>query len=145
MNDEQRAGTAGVAVPLRTILLGVALAVIVGLVVAASVSTPNDTADTADTADQPDQEAAPDLVAEIESALKNAATAEESYLTTHSRYTERIEDLQAEGLLVPPNIQILVQARGGRGYCIMAGTAQVVLHYDSDTGAPAQGPCPPGG
>lgn len=53
-----------------------------------------------------------------ESTLKNAATAEESYATVNDgRYTDRIADLEAEGLQVPPEVVVSVFASDS-AYCI---------------------------
>ena len=84
--------------------------------------------------------------AEMESALKNAATAEESYLTVSRQgtYTSSLEVLENEGLFVSPDISLRIEVEGGTRYCIEATHDQLpdeVTHYDSDEGQPLDGPC----
>lgn len=85
-----------------------------------------------------------DRVIEVESALKNAATAEESYATVNDgRYTRDIADLEREGLQVPPNVKLRVVGRARDGYCI-EGRARGIdgtMHYSSTTGSPEAGSC----
>ena len=85
-------------------------------------------------------------VALAQSTLKNAATAEESYATTaDGRYTRRIGDLEAEGLAMAPEVQLRVIGPVREGYCLEATVIGLRgrLHYSSDEGTPARGPCPP--
>ena len=78
----------------------------------------------------------------LQSIVKNAAVAEESYLTSNGTYTDSVEDLEAEGLDVPEGITVEVEADEGTAYCIQASDdSGSVFHYDSTEGEPAQGPC----
>lgn len=85
--------------------------------------------------------------AELESILKNAATAEESYATVRpGRYTDDLSKLEEEGLELREGIELTVTV-GGDQYCIEAVSVDedATLHYSSTTGRPKPGPCPRGG
>ena len=85
---------------------------------------------------------------ELESVLKNAATAEESYAVGNKgRYTEDVSELKKEDLMIPDGIELTIKV-SGRQYCIEAlsvetGAVEVAatLHYSSRTGRPEPGPC----
>ena len=79
---------------------------------------------------------------EIQSQLKNAATAEESYRTSHERYTRVLNDLKAEGFRNVRRVSVLI-ARAGEGYCIEAQHTGLgeVWHYGSRVGRPMRGGC----
>ena len=81
--------------------------------------------------------------AQVESMLKNAATAEESYLTTHSEYTTDVRALYEEGLTLIEYIPLTIEVSGSRSYCIRAVHARLpgddpwkVATYSSDVGRP---------
>src|SRR3712207_948120 len=58
---------------------------------------------------------------QMESAVKNAATAEESYLTSNTGYTTDVSALQsAEGLKFASEVNLTVDVDGGKAYCIKA-------------------------
>jgi hypothetical protein len=75
--------------------------------------------------------------------MKNAAIAEESYLTDYpSGYTSSVANLTSEGLLLLPGEELAVAANGTRSYCIIGsddGGATWYL-YDSLTGVIANTP-----
>lgn len=88
---------------------------------------------------------------QIQSALKNAATAQESYLTTHPTYAAAGQvsgasnSLAAEGYKAAPEVQLVIVTGTANRYCMSAthtslGTG-VVYYYDSDVGAPNQTAC----
>jgi hypothetical protein len=82
-------------------------------------------------------------LAQVESTLKNAATAEESYATVNEgRYTDQIAALEAEGLQVPPEVVLTVLA-SNKQYCIEGSSEELgaTLHYSSTEGLPRPGPC----
>jgi type IV pilus assembly protein PilA len=56
---------------------------------------------------------------QVESALKNAATAEESYLTTNPGYTSTEADLVSEGFKKASRVVVEIAVNGGTGYCIL--------------------------
>ena len=57
----------------------------------------------------------------MESAVKNAATAEESYLTSNTGYTADVSALtSAEGLKFASEVNLTAAVDGGKGYCIKA-------------------------
>lgn len=78
----------------------------------------------------------------IQSQLKNAATAEESYRTGHDQYTRVLNDLKTEGFRNVRRVSVLI-ARAGEGYCIEAQHAGLgeVWHYGSRVGRPVRGGC----
>lgn len=81
---------------------------------------------------------------EVESHLKNAATAEESYLTTTLKsYTTNVADLEGEGLRVDEAISLVIEIEDARFYCIQATHDLLpedhpwkVATYSSDIGRP---------
>jgi hypothetical protein len=82
-------------------------------------------------------------VAQLESTLKNAATAQESFATTNAgAYTDQIDDLEGEGLQVPPEIVLTVLAGGGQ-YCLEASSEELdaTIYYSSTEGTPLPGTC----
>ena len=82
---------------------------------------------------------------QIQAGLKNAATAQESYLISNATYTANANDLTAHGLRVHPAVVVNVRsADGSSGYCLEAIHEQLpneVWNYDSDIGEPLEGPC----
>jgi type IV pilus assembly protein PilA len=89
-------------------------------------------------------------VAQAESTLKNAATAQESWATGagDGNYTEATADLRAEGFrYATSEISFNVDAAtttAGLEYCMEADSLQddsIDLRYDSDVGAPVEGEC----
>lgn len=88
------------------------------------------------------EQASSESRAELEAALKDAATAQELYLTRSGAYATRIARLEEEGLVVPDGITINLYARGRSLYCIEASDeAGLVLHLDSRHGVPTDGEC----
>jgi len=77
---------------------------------------------------------------QIESALKNAATAQESYLTTNSNYATTTGDLTSEGLKYATSVTLTITTQGGTGYCIKGNHADlpatVDYWYHSSEGRP---------
>jgi len=81
---------------------------------------------------------------QVDAALKNAATAEESFATSSGGlYTAEISELEEEGLQPTENVTIVVIEYSDLGYCIEAAHARLtnVRHYSSDEGRPLQGAC----
>lgn len=82
---------------------------------------------------------------QTQSALKNAATAEESYRTTTQDYTERMRDLKDEGLTWNEDrINMFVSWATTDGYCIHARHRAMSrpFHFAQNRGRPERGPCP---
>ena len=82
-------------------------------------------------------------ISQSESALKNAATAQESYATgNNGAYTDDLGTLEDEGynevsgVTIDPNVTT-------DGYCITATHTQDIptYEYDSDVGKPEEGNC----
>ena len=80
---------------------------------------------------------------QVESQLKNAATAEESYLTTHEAYTRVLNRLKEEGYRSNPRVAVIIDRAGTRHYCIEAQHAGLgeIWHYSSSEGMPRPGRC----
>jgi type IV pilus assembly protein PilA len=79
----------------------------------------------------------------MQSDLRNAAVAEESYFTANSAYTGVIANLETEGFNPSTNVTLVVASADAAGYCINASYAGygAVYHLDSDDGDPRTGPC----
>lgn len=82
-------------------------------------------------------------VSQSQSALKNAATAQESHLVDAGAYTDVTADLVTQGLKTAPDVTITTAGNAGTDYCITAvhaslpaGHAWKTATYDSDEGAP---------
>jgi type IV pilus assembly protein PilA len=95
-------------------------------------------------------------VAQAESALKNAATAQESYLTANDEYAFGATGLTAleddEGLKYAGDVTLTIVAPAAAGdatrYCMQARHDKLdgaspadTWHYDSNSGAPEDGVC----
>jgi type IV pilus assembly protein PilA len=90
-------------------------------------------------------------VSQSQSALKNAATAQESWIAadTTRDYTLNLVDLESEGLEVASDVTISVDnVVGAESYCIEALHAKLpaahpwkTSHYDSAVGKPETGGC----
>lgn len=107
---------------MKKLLLSLAL--LIGLTVPTSASTPRD---------------------RTESTLKNGATAEESYRTVNPSYTERNRDLRDEGLMWNEDrIKFFVSWATDSDYCLHAkhDAMSRPMHYSSSVGMPERGPCP---
>jgi type IV pilus assembly protein PilA len=79
---------------------------------------------------------------QMESALKNAATAQESWLTSNTSYTSALSNLSNEGLKYAPDVDISVQGATGTHYCMAAthdSLGTVTYWYSSNTGRPVTG------
>ena len=82
---------------------------------------------------------------QMESALKNAATAQESYLTTDTAYTDDTALLASEGLKAAPDVELSVIDADGTMYCMNATHSSlddVTYYYSSEEGRPVTGACP---
>jgi type IV pilus assembly protein PilA len=87
--------------------------------------------------------------AQQESAVKNMATAQESFLAdpANTGYATTVADLEAEGFTfsatdVTPGLGTVT---AGTYYCVEATSlkdSSITRHYESDVGRPATGLCP---
>jgi type IV pilus assembly protein PilA len=78
---------------------------------------------------------------QMESAVKNAATAEESFLTSSTAYTTSTASLvSSEGLKYASDVTLSVTVSGGKAYCIKATHANLAAtdnyYYHSGKGQP---------
>ena len=90
---------------------------------------------------------------QVQSALKNAATAQESHLTVAGSYTSVVsggaganDDLADEGFKAAADVTVTVPVATGIRYCMEGAHANlnggaVTYHYDSDEGEPLEGTC----
>ena len=83
---------------------------------------------------------------QVQSALKNAATAQESWLTANSAYTLNLADLQSEGFKAAADVTVAVATASGTEYCMNGSHANLngnapIFHYDSNDGEPLSGTC----
>lgn len=73
---------------------------------------------------------------QVQSDLRNAATAEESTLTDTNVYTTSLSTLETEGFLPRPGTEIAIAANGTSGYCLVGsyeGKGDWYI-YDSQAG-----------
>ena len=82
-------------------------------------------------------------VSQAESALKNAATAEESYLTSSDsgEYTSTLADLETEGFKAASDVDVVPVHVGADSYCLTATHEQLdgrTFVYKSTEGAPQE-------
>ena len=83
--------------------------------------------------------------ANVQSDLRNAAVAQESWFTDHSTYTANVADLKTDGYNQSANIVISVASADASGYCMEAhhtSNAAKVWKMNSNTGDPVVGNCP---
>jgi hypothetical protein len=76
----------------------------------------------------------------MESALKNAATAQESYLTANTSYASTTAALGSEGLKTAPDVTIVIDDASGTQYCMKATHSSltgVTYFYSSNAGRPS--------
>jgi type IV pilus assembly protein PilA len=77
---------------------------------------------------------------QMESALKNAATAEESYNTENQSYSGLVSDLSTEGLKMAPEVTVAVFDSSTTHYCLSAihsSLTSVTYYYSSNGGRPS--------
>lgn len=81
--------------------------------------------------------------ANMQSDLRNAAVAEESYFTGNSAYTNVIANLELQGFNPSTNVTLAVASADAAGYCINATYAgyATTYHLDSADGDPQTGTC----
>jgi hypothetical protein len=83
-------------------------------------------------------------ITDVESALQNAAIAEESFATSSDGlYTAEIRDLEEEGFQPTENVTISVIQVSDLGYCLEGAHARLstVWHFSSSEGSPLEGAC----
>jgi type IV pilus assembly protein PilA len=83
-------------------------------------------------------------ISQTESALKNAATAQESFLTANPAYATTEGELNTEGFKKAPDVTLAIPVSTPTRYCMTAfhtsiGAADGTYTYDSDVGAPKKG------
>ncbi len=77
----------------------------------------------------------------LETLLKNAATAQETYAVDNFTYTDSVAELEAAGLNVPPESNLEVVTATETEYCLEASADDTVMHLDSASGNPQEGTC----
>jgi len=92
--------------------------------------------------------------ANVQSDLRNAAVAEESYFTDNSSYAAAVVDLENQGYNNSGSITMLAPVAGDTGdlatsYCLEAShdsdPGGTQMHFLSSEGNPADGACPAAG
>ena len=82
---------------------------------------------------------------QVDSAVKNMATAEESWLTSNTAYTTSVSNLQAEGFTFSAaEVSPDVVSASGTAYCLHAESlhdATIDAWYSSSVGAPQKTAC----
>jgi hypothetical protein len=82
-----------------------------------------------------------EATAEMEIALKNAATAQESFATgSGGQYTDDLNDLYLEGL-VPQAATLTIVEASSDGYCMEAELEGETMYISSDSLIPEDGTC----
>ena len=117
---------------------------LLGLVSCGGDDADDDPAASAEASEEPEADGA--ALADLELALKNAATAQEVHLTSSGTYTESVDDLVAEGAEIPPGVELVVAVVDrGRYYCLEALTedGSAVMSIEAG-GLPTETPCEPG-
>ena len=83
---------------------------------------------------------------QVQSSLKNAAIAEESYCTTSPKcYTSSLKNLKQEGLKVHSAVELTVVSATETGFCIEGRHDELpgeVWFIDRREGTPREGACP---
>jgi type IV pilus assembly protein PilA len=84
-------------------------------------------------------------ISQAQSALKNMATAEESWLTSNPSYTLNVADLESEGFTYSAeDVDPSVVSADSTTYCLRAESMHddtIVWYYDSDVGRPQEAAC----
>jgi type IV pilus assembly protein PilA len=84
-------------------------------------------------------------ISQTESALKNMATAEESWLTANSQYTSSVPSLQSEGFTYSSaDVTPSVIRASGTDYCMIVTSVHdttIFRYYSSAVGRPSTTPC----
>jgi hypothetical protein len=76
--------------------------------------------------------------AEVKSNLRNAAVAEETFLTDHGSYAQ---DTGTLGFTPSDGVEVVVLRAGATDYCLGARKLTQVFYYDSRTGGLSTSPC----
>ena len=138
---------------LRRILLSVVLVAALVLVVLASVSDSTDrqpaparfdpASATCVGGDATSRQECESQIEAVQTALRNASIAQESYRTAGGGYTEQTADLEVEGLRLPAGVSLRVAEVRPDGYCLEAAddSGVMIFHLDSDDDAALPGAC----
>jgi hypothetical protein len=85
---------------------------------------------------------APTGRAAVETALENAATAEETYYTDYQKYVTDLATLTAAGYEALKSVTVTAKLVGADAYCLTGVGQGSTLHYASDDAEVKDGPCP---
>ena len=91
-----------------------------------------------------DEAAQARLETEVESALKGAATAEETYFTVELTYTPSIDELEVQGLNISSDVTLEVPVADASTYCIEATHTDIpdtTFALDSESLDVTEGTC----
>ncbi|MBI5870847.1 MAG: hypothetical protein HZB44_07835 [Actinobacteria bacterium] len=78
----------------------------------------------------------------MQSELRNAAVAEESYFTENGAYTVEISELVQAGFEPSPGSDFLIVEADAYGYCLEISDRNLWFYFDSTEGEPRTGSCP---
>ena len=77
----------------------------------------------------------------VRSDLRNAATAEEMYMTDRGAYTADVTTLQSVGFVPDRRVEVQVFRADSTGYCIGGHLDTSTFYFDSTNGGLTQAPC----
>jgi type IV pilus assembly protein PilA len=84
-------------------------------------------------------------ISQAQSALKNMATAQESFLTENPAYATTVPELEDQGFTYSADdVDPAVESATSTEYCLSATSlhdAAIVWYYDSDVGRPQEAAC----
>ena len=81
------------------------------------------------------------LSAAVQTDLRNAAVAQETYFTTNQTYTVNLDNLQSLGFVPSPGVTIRIVTAGPSSYCMEGSASEsATFRYDSSSGL-AEGTC----
>ena len=78
---------------------------------------------------------------EVETALRNAALAEETYFTEAQTYTSDLAALRQVGFNPPGDVQVRIALADAANFCIEASSGAEPMHIGTPEVAPLPGTC----
>jgi Tfp pilus assembly protein PilE len=78
----------------------------------------------------------------VQSELRNAAVAQETYWVEYGTYASDVTSLQSAGYTPSSSVSITTASMGPSSYCLQGSAANsATYHYDSTTSSLSEGPC----
>jgi hypothetical protein len=80
---------------------------------------------------------------QLETSLRDASVAEETYRSTNGTYTTDVGALQSEGMNTPPDVTLAIKTADASAYCIEATQVRLpgVTWHVATGGSPTTGLC----